>query len=192
MRKALVLAMVVSVVMLFLGGSVLAYQSSPWSEIREDLLDGEGAEFVKFVSVPIVGETEFEKVQDAADYVAGFFGQYVEDVVETWTAADQFETEPVLSGSRDCEDFAIYLCAIVRYVIGVPASRVWVSINLVTEPGVGVVAGHAWVGYKLERGGNVYIEPQTGKIYRGRAKGMLNFNDEWVKGGGFYLHGPIE
>jgi len=190
MRKALVLAMVVSVVMLFLGGSVLAYQSSPWSEIREDLLDGEGAEFVNSVSISIVGETEFEKVKYAAEHVAGFSGEYEEDEVETWTAANQFLTAS--SGHRDCEDFAIYLCAIVRYVIGVPASRVWVSINLVTEPGVGVVAGHAWVGYKLERGGNVYIEPQTGKIYRGRAKGMLNFNDEWVKGGGFYLHGPIE
>ena len=187
MRKLLGSAMIVAFI-LFLGGSVLAYQSSPWSEIREDLLDGDGAEFVTSVYVSIEGETEFEKVQSAASYVAGFSGEYEEDVVETWTAADQFET--AFSGHRDCEDFAIYLCAIIRYVVEVPASRVWVSINLVTEPGRGVVAAHAWVGYRLKRGGNVYIEPLTGEIYRGRAKGMLNFNDEWVRGGGPYLAGP--
>jgi len=189
MRKVLGLAMMVAFI-LFLGGSVLAYQSSPWSEIREDLLDGDGAEFVTPVSVPIEGETEFEKVKNAASYVAGFAGEYEEDEVETWTAAEQFGTS--LPGSRDCEDFAIYLCAIIRHVVGVPASRVWVSINLVTEPGKGVVAAHAWVGYKLQKGGNTYIEPLAGKIYRGRAKGMLNFNDEyeWVRGGGPYLAGP--
>ena len=114
--------------------------------------------------------------------------EYVLDEGEVWTSSDQQFNEDPRTG--DCEDFAILLCALMRFNVGVPANRVWVSINLVTEPGAGVVAAHAWVGYKLERGGMAYIEPQTGNLYRGRPKGMLTFNDEWVKGGGGWLAGP--
>ena len=72
----------------------------------------------------------------------------------------------------------------------ISSDKVWVSINLVTEPGIGVVAAHAWVGYKLDKGGKIHIEPGSTDLYRGIPNGMLNFNDEWVKGGGFYLAGP--
>lgn len=115
---------------------------------------------------------------------------YVSDIGEVWTSSDQQYYKIPREG--DCEDYAILLCALLRFHTqgGIPVDRVWVSVNLVTEPGVGVVAAHAWVGYKLKVGGLAYIESTTGEMYRGRPRGMLNFNDQWVKGGGRYLAGP--
>ena len=195
MKRKLSLAFVLAVtVVMLLSGTATADDYEGWDEIRPALLDGDGAEFVVDTGydVELAGENEFEKVLSAANWVA-YHMEYVPDPQgDVWTPSDdQFdEITPGVNGTGDCEDFSLLLCALMRFNIGVPADRVWVSINLVTEPGTGVVAAHAWVGYKLERGGMAYIEPQTGKLYRGRPKGMLNFNDEWVKGGGRYLAGP--
>ena len=198
MKRKLSLAFVLAVTVVMLLSSTAIADDYGWDEIRPALLDGDGAEFVVYTKYDVVlaGETEFEKVLSAANWTA-YHMEYELDPVDpgdVWTPSDdQFaEITPGVkdSGTGDCEDFAILLCALMRFNIGVPADRVWVSINLVTEPGTGVVAAHAWVGYKLERGGMAYIEPQTGELYRGRPKGMLNFNDEWVKGGGRYLAGP--
>ena len=69
------------------------------------------------------------------------------------------------------------------------------------------IFGHAYVVYKAEKRGIFYIEPQWGGFpYRGSypsvtffdntppmfagESAMLRFNDEWVKGGGFWLAGP--
>jgi len=183
MNIKMLFIIVVLSVMIFVSIAT-ATDYTDWERIRECLLDGNGAEFVTWVSAPISGTTEWEQVKSAAEYVATF--KYRQETTETWTAADQFPSITV-----DCEDYAIFLCAILRYVIGVPANRVWVSVNLIpgTSPEKPVV-GHAWVGYKLPQGGTVHIEPIIGKIYRGAPRGALNFNDKWVKGGGQWLAGP--
>ena len=190
MKGKLGLAFVLAVtVVMLLSSTATAEDYEGWDDIRDVLLDGDGDEFVVEgeYNVDFEGDTEFDEVQSAANWVASNM-EYVLDEGEVWTSSDQQFNEDPRTG--DCEDFAILLCALMRFNVGVPANRVWVSINLVTEPGAGVVAAHAWVGYKLERGGMAYIEPQTGNLYRGRPKGMLTFNDEWVKGGGGWLAGP--
>lgn len=196
MRFILIVSLVSS--LMLLAGLAEADEYAGWDAIRAALSDGDGAEFVR----PLLGlgdnefsaTTELDAVKSAATWVAANM-EYVEDVGEVWTSSDQTYTKDIDGDGKiegDCEDYAILLCALLRFHTqgGIPASRVWVSVNLVTEPGIGVVTGHAWVGYKLEHGGMVHIEPQTGTLYRGRPRGKLNFNDEWVRGGGFWLHGP--
>ena len=89
-----------------------------------------------------------------------------------------------------------------------PANRVWVQGGILVAPEEEKppVFGHAYVVYKAERRGIYYIEPQFGGLpYRGSfpnllhwyfktppqtgESAMLSFNDEWVKGGGFWLAG---
>ena len=193
MRKIVIVVLVATMMTALLPSMALAHDYDGWDQIRSVLKDGAGDEFVK--PIPSLATdffdeaTEFQAVQAAASWIANNM-QYVADDGEVWTSSDQQYAESPRQG--DCEDYAILLCALLRFHTqgGIPADRVWVSVNLVTQPGVGVVAAHAWVGYKLERRGLVYIEPQTGTMYRGRPRGMLNFNDEWVKGGGRYLAGP--
>ena len=194
MKRKLSLAFVLAVtVVMLLSSSATAHDYKGWENIRTALIDGDGAEFVTpipgLASDEFSAATELEAVKAAAEWISENMG-YEADVGEVWTSSDWQYAEDPRKG--DCEDYAILLTALLRFHTqgGIPANRVWVSINLVTEPGAGVIAAHAWVGYKLERGGMAYIEPQTGELYRGRPKGMLNFNDEWVKGGGRYLAGP--
>ena len=196
MRKIVVLTVIVMSIML-LGNLVMAEDFEGWDVIRPLLKDSDGEEFI--VSIPDLDpdefseETELEAVLAAVDWVAGKYN-YMPDDGEVWTSSDQMYTR--LEG--DCEDWAILLTALLRFhtqyndgqTIG--PDKVWVAINLVTEPGVGVVAAHAWVGYRLDKGGKIHIEPRLTGLYRGRPNGMLNFNDEWVKGGGFWLAGPKE
>jgi len=132
---------------------------------------------------------------------------------DVWTTSDQQFTEILfndpLPGTGDCEDFSFLLCALIRFVVGVPADRVWVQAGLVAVPiqeDKPPLAGHAYVVYKAKRGGIFYIEPQIGGLpYRGSypsilhwyykrppqtgESAMLRFNDEWVRGGGFWLAG---
>jgi len=194
MKGKISLTIILAVTMaMLLPGIAVAHDYEGWDVIRPLLLDGDGAEFVEpipgLASNEFSAATEFEAVKAAAEWIATNM-EYDADVGEVWTSSDQQYAEDPRKG--DCEDYAILLTALLRFHTqeGIPADRVWVSSNLVTEPGAGVVAAHAWVGYKLERGGMAYVEPQTGQLYRGRPKGMLNFNDEWVKGGGRYLAGP--
>ena len=194
MKGKLGLAFVLAVtVVMLLSSTATADDYVGWDDIREALLEGNGAEFVKPIDDlspnKFSAATEFEAVKAAATWLSGNM-VYEADVGEVWTSSDWQYAEDPRKG--DCEDYAILLTALLRFHTqeGIPANRVWVSGNLVTEPGAGVVAAHAWVGYKLERGGMAYIEPQTGNLYRGRPKGMLTFNDEWVKGGGQWLAGP--
>jgi transglutaminase-like putative cysteine protease len=195
MKRKLGLAFVLAVtVVMLLSSTAVADDYEGWDEeIRPALIDGYGDEFVKPIPGLDSGEfsaaTEWEAVKEAATWLSGNM-VYEADIGEVWTSSDWQYAENPRKG--DCEDYAILLTALLRFHTqeGIPANRVWVSGNLVTVPGAGVVAAHAWVGYKLERGGMAYIEPRTGKLYRGRPKGMLTFNDEWVKGGGFWLAGP--
>lgn len=168
-----------------------------WDVIRPLLLDGRGDEFVKPILVPELaanafsGATELEAVQAAVNWVAAQYeDHYVADTGDVWTSSDQMYTR--LAG--DCEDWAMLLTALLRFHtqyggLAISADKVWVAVNLVTAPGAGVVAAHAWVGYQLDRGGAIHIEPGLTGLYRGRSRGMLNFNDAWVNGGGFYLAG---
>ena len=200
---------------------VFAYEAWGWDIIREDLIDGAGDEYV--VPIPgwtafeFTGNTEMEAVQIAANWVAYHMG-YVSDPYppgDVWTASDQQFEEIVEgvadSGTGDCEDFAILLCAILRFHTqgGIPADRVWVQGGIVTVPRSSAppLVGHAYVVYKAERRGIFYIEPQWEGAwpYRGAypsiyryveipppyagESAMLRFNDEWVKGGGFWLAG---
>jgi hypothetical protein len=195
MRKIILASLLAIIGLLFTPALVQANYISGWDNIRPLLLDGEGSEFVK----PITGlpnslfsePTEFQAVQLATTWVADNM-QYESDEGEVWTSSDQQYWESPRLG--DCEDYAILLTALLRFHTqgGIPANRVWVVAGLVTLPGTDeVVVGHAWVAYKLEKGGMAYIEPQTGNLYRGNlGGGMLQFNDQWVKGGGYFLHNP--
>jgi len=195
MKKNAIVLLSTLLILGFVAPPVLADNYSGWENIRPLLKDGKGDEFVRLIkdlpSDYFSDETEFDAVQQAITWVATHM-TYVADIGEVWTSSDQMYTR--LEG--DCEDYAILLCALLRFHTqgGIPAKRVWVVVGLVTSPGEGVIAGHAWVAYKMERGGTVYIEPQTGWIFRGNLPGygghMLNFNDQWVKGGGPYLAGP--
>ena len=218
MRKIVVLTVIAMSIML-LGNLVMAEEFEGWEEIRPALKDGDGAEFVVDTSydVEFLGATEFEKVLAAANWVADNM-EYEPDPDppgDVWTDSyQQFEEIINGSGIGDCEDFSILLCALMRFVIGVPANRVWVQGGIVSAPGVvpkdtPPILGHAYVVYKAERRGIFYIEPQWGGIpYRGSfpsithwdtrppvlagESAMLRFNDEWVKGGGFWLHRPLK
>jgi len=191
-RISIAIFAMLAMLMAFLPVVALADNYEGWDAIRPLLKDGAGDEFIR----PILGlspyefsaSSEFDAVQAAASWISTNM-TYEADVGEVWTSSDQQYVEVPRRG--DCEDYSILLCALLRFHTqgGIPPDRVWVSANLVTQPGEGVVAAHAWVGYKLEVGGLAYIEPQTGIMYRGRPHGMLNFNDQWVKGGGKYLAG---
>jgi len=201
---------------LLLSGSVAAADYEGWDEIRPALIDGEGSEFVVNTTydVKFTGDTEFEKVLSAANWVA-YHMDYESDPDpprDVWTPSnDQFaEISPGVNGTGDCEDFAILLCALMRFNVGVPADRVWVQGGILVVPveeQKPPIFGHAYVVYKAERGGIFYIEPQWGGIpYRGPFPSILHwyykrppmagesatlrFNDEWVKGGGQWLAGP--
>lgn len=192
MKKILLGCMVVFA-LLASTSPVFADDYDGWDTIRPLLKDGAGDEFVKDIGLAsdyFTGATELEAVRAAVTWVADNYS-YEADVGEVWTSSDQMYVR--LEG--DCEDWAILLTALLRFHTqyggqAITADKVWVAINLVTEPGVGVVAAHAWVGYKLESGGKIHIEPGLRDLYRGRPNGMLNFNDAWVKGGGPYLAGP--
>ena len=223
MRKIVVLTVIVMSIML-LGNLVMANEFAGWEEIRPALKDGDGAEFVvdTFYDVEFLGDTEFDQVLAAADWVA-FHMTYEYDPDppgEVWTSSDQQfdEITPGVenSGTGDCDDIAILLCALMRFVIGVPADRVWVQSGIVTVPGWDIppIFGHAYLVYKAERRGIFYIEPKMGGYpynpYRGSYPSIthwyftppvllgagesasLRFNDEWVKGGGAYLHRPYK
>lgn len=126
---------------LVLGLLVSAWQVSAdeywgWEVIRPALLDGEGAEFVKPIpglpSEPFYAATEMEAVQAAANWVA-YQISYEPDPDppgDVWTSSDQqyAEITPGVggSGTGDCEDYSILLCALLRFHTqgGIPASRV--------------------------------------------------------------------
>ena len=218
MRKIVVFTVIVMSIML-LGNLAIAEDFEGWEEIRPALKDGDGAEFVVDIDygLEFPGDTEFEKVLAAANWVAGNM-EYEPDPDppgDVWTASDQQFAEITNGGGTgDCEDFSILLCALMRFVIGVPANRVWVQGGILSVPGdapevTPPIFGHAYVVYKAERRGIFYIEPQWGGYpYRGSfpsvtffdntppvlagESAMLRFNDEWVKGGGFWLAGPKE
>lgn len=191
--KKIVLVCLMAFVLLILASPVFAHDYSGWETIRPLLKDGGGDEFVKGVGLPLnyfTGATELEAVQSAVNWIAVNY-KYVPDVGEVWTSSDQMYGRLV----GDCEDWAILLVALLRFHTQynghpITANKVWVTVSLVTQPGVGVVAAHASVGYKLDKGGTIHIEPGSSELYRGRPIGMLSFNDVWVKGGGPYLAGP--
>ena len=128
---------------------------------------------------------------------------------DVWTSSDQQfdEITPGVpgSGTGDCEDFSTLLCALMMFSIGVPADRAWVQAGIIVVPEEEKppIVGHAYVVYKAERRVIFYIEPQwVGLPYRGSyssilhwyfkrppytgESAMLRFNDEWVRGGGFW------
>ena len=218
--KLAIVLVFAAVVVLTLSNSVMAYEAWGWDEIRDDLIDGDGAEFIVEIGAlgpdAFTGATEMEAVLAAADYVAAHM-VYVSDPSppgDVWESSDRLYQEIVDNGvgTGDCEDFSILLCALLRFHTygGIPADRVWVQAGMIAVPPATPygappppIFGHAIVVYKAERGGIFYIEPQWGGIpYRGclpslinmpyfaGESAMLRFNDEWVKGGGFWLAGP--
>lgn len=186
--KRLVITIVLAVVLMIPAGSVLAYESWGWDEIRDDLFDGNGAEFVvdTIYNVTFSGATEFEQVLDAADWVASHMVYQPDPPTpgDVWKSSDQSFNEITSSPggytTGDCEDFSILLCALMRFNVGVPANRVWVQCGIIASPSseeypwappppvIPPIFGHAYVVYKAERGGIWYIEPIWGGIpYRG-------------------------
>jgi transglutaminase-like putative cysteine protease len=226
MKRKLCIVFIISAttLLLLMPNQVIAYEAWGWDEIRDDLIDGDGAEFIKPIPgldpYAFSGATEMEAVLEAANFVA-YHMVWVADPDppgDVWIASDQQFAKITVgvenSGEGDCEDFAILLCALLRFHTqgGIPAERVWVQAGIITcppalPPPYGAepppVFGHALVIYKAERRGIFYIEPQYGGYpYRGcfpslgrmpyfaGESAMLLFNDEWVKGGGFWLAGP--
>lgn len=197
--------------------TVMGYEAWGWDEIRDDLSDGDGAEFIveidAFGADEFSGATEMQAVIAAADWVAAHmvYESDPDPPGDVWESSDQLYQEIVADGygTGDCEDFSILLCALLRFHTqgGIPAHRVWVQGGVIAVPPATPygappppIFGHAIVVYKAERGGIFYIEPQWGGIpYRGclpslinmpyfaGESAMLRFNDEWVKGGGFWL-----
>ena len=219
MRKIVVLTVIVMNIMLLVNIAI-AEEFEGWDEIRPALQDGNGAEFVvdTIYDEEFSGDTEFDQVLAAANWVASHMN-YEDDpdsLEDVWTSSDEQFTEITNGGGTgDCEDFSIFLCALMRFVIGVPANRVLVKGGRLSAPGFAPeentppIFGHAYVVYKAERRGIFYIEPQWGGYpYRGSfpsvahfdntppvfagESAMLRFNDQWVKGGGFWLAGPKE
>lgn len=217
MKRVLFIISVAALVTVLImpASTALADEYWGWDAIRPALLDGDGAEFVvnKNYGITFSGVSELEKVLAAADWVA-FHMTYEHDPDppgDVWTNSDQQFDEIIISsnGTGDCEDFSILLCALMRFSIGVPADRVWVQAGLIVDhtlPERPPLVGHAYVVYKMEKGGIIYIEPQWGGMpYRGSypsimhwyfkkppyagESAMLRFNDQWVKGGGFWLAG---
>jgi hypothetical protein len=197
----------------------IAYEAWGWGQIRQDLIDGDGAEYI--IPIPglssntFIGATEMEAVQAAANWVATHM-VYVSDPDppgDVWTSSDELYNAILANGfgTGDCEDFSILLCALLRFHTqgGIPANRVWVQGGVIVAPVEEVrppVFGHAYVVYKAQKKGIFYIEPQWGGMpYRGAfpsilhwyerpppntgESAMLRFNDAWVKGGGFWLAG---
>ncbi|OFW46834.1 MAG: hypothetical protein A2163_03690 [Actinobacteria bacterium RBG_13_35_12] len=220
MRKIVVLTVIVMSIMLLVNLAI-AEEFEGWDEIQPALQDGDGAEFVVDIDygLEFPGDTEFDQVLAAANWVASHMN-YEDDPDspgDVWTPSDEQFAEITNgggTGTGDCEDFSILLCALMRFVIGVPANRVWVQGGRLSAPGFAPedtppIFGHAYVVYKAERRGIFYIEPQWGgypyrgsfpsvtywdntpPVYAGESA-MLRFNDEWVKGGGFWLAGPKE
>lgn len=229
--QRILLSTIVVIGLLFMSTVARADNYEGWGDepnsIRTALLDGDGAEFVveegfegefyptelelKFfasiIGVPF--ETEFDKVLTAAYWVAIHMGFEEDPDGDVWTSSDQQSAEitpwVIDSGTGDCEDFAILLCALMRFSVGVPANRVWVQGGLMAVPGAAPeitppTFGHVYVGYKSKDAGIYYIEPQAGLLYRGSLvipsfdiiwgqSAQLKFNDEWVKGGGPNLAG---
>lgn len=221
MRKIVMLTVIFMSIMLLVN-LALAEEFEGWDNIRPALKDGDGAEFVVDIDygLEFPGDTEFDQVLAVANWVAYHMDyEYDPDTPgDVWTSSDEQFGEIAIgeenSGTGDCEDFSILLCALMRFVVGVPANRVWVQGGIVSTPGFAPettppILGHAYVVYKAERRGIFYIEPQWGgypyrgsypsvtffdntpPVYAGESA-MLRFNDEWVKGGGFWLAGPKE
>ena len=140
--ETLAFVLAVTVVML-LSSTATARDYEGWGEIRPALIDGDGAEFVVDMEydVELTGDTEFDKVLSAANWVA-YHMEYESDPDppgDVWTDSDQQfdEITPGVegSGTGDCEDFAILLCALMRFNVGVPANRVWVQAGILAAPG---------------------------------------------------------
>ena len=219
--KRIIIATILIVALMIPSTTALAAEYIGWEQIRLALADGDGAEFIVEDSYDLVfyppdwaDWDEFSKVLYAANWVA-YHMQYVPDGTgEVWTPSiDQYlEITPGFAGSGtgDCEDFSMLLCAILRFNIGVPANRVWVQAGMIAVPELAPsedappIMAHAYVVYKAQRGGIWYIEPQWGGLpYRGSKPSVahwyyspremfwgesaqLKFNDQWVKGGGPY------
>ncbi|MBC7344844.1 MAG: transglutaminase domain-containing protein, partial [Clostridia bacterium] len=111
-------------------GTALAYEAWGWEEIRACLLDGAGEEFIVPVAWTPPPGSELEQVVAAANYVASLLTWTPDPVPpgDVWTAADQIGT------TGDCEEFAILLCSLMRFSIGIPPSRVWVQGGLIADP----------------------------------------------------------
>ena len=183
MLKIMVFTVIVMSIML-LGNLAIAEDFVGWDAIRSALKDGDGVEFVVFGNygdIEFTGDTEFDQVLEAANWVANNM-TYEDDPPDedVWTASDQQFAEITNGGGTgDCEDFSILLCALMRFVIDVPANRVWVQGGILSVPDdapedTPPIFGHAYVVYKAERRGIFYIEPQWGGYpYRGSLE-MVN------------------
>jgi len=71
---------------------------------------------------------------------------------------------------RGTDDYAILLCALIRFNIGVEPLRVWVAIR----------GNHALVGYVDVNGMYWKLDPTWGMITPGKTGWYVMFNDDWV------------
>ena len=113
-------------------------------------------------------EQVFEATMWVHDHIV-----YTEDIVNTWASSDQLFDEIRSSGSAydDCDGYAILLCALIRFNIGVPANRVWVVASTM----------HAQVKYIDMSGSEWKLEPTWSWILPGGTPGIIiEFNDQVV------------
>jgi len=184
MRKKIGLVAVGLLLVLVMAPIVSADETVGWHDIRAGLTDGNGAEFVVNTTYPILisGTTEGQKVVNATHWVHDNI-VYTADVVETWMSSNQTygqidaNWDGIVDGTAtgDCEEYAILLCALLRFNVGVLPSRVWVATS----------GTHATVQYVAPSGMKYNLDPTNDWILPGGAPGKIKFNDEWA-----VYHGP--
>jgi len=147
-----------------------------WNNIKDALADGDGSEFVMNIGLP---SDRFSTFEEAFSWVISHMS-YKSDPnpPDVWTSSTNLYTKIVIEGQGrgDCEDYAILLCALLRYHTsgGISEDRVWVAVDQV--PG-GV---HAWVQYIDEDGIQWNLDPLYKVIKHGNPIVRLTFNDKWV------------
>ena len=162
------------------GSTAFADTYTGWLEIIPALTDGDkegGAEFIVNMTYNVTFEgTELEQVLAANTWVHTHIN-YTYEPVDNWRSSDQIyaDIEALGEAYDDCDGYAILLCALIRFNIGVPADRVWVACCAI----------HAVVQYETETGFKVTLDPTNNVYRRGGAPGQIKFNDEWAK-----YHGP--
>jgi hypothetical protein len=188
MKKLIVTVAITFLLVFGVASPVFAATYTGWDQIRPALQGGNGADFiVSGPSYPTFSGSEWEKVTAANTWVHDHI-IYTAESVETWRSSDSIfgDIDSYGQAYDDCEEYAILLCAIMRFSIDVPADRVWVEAGVTPR-----AAGHAWVGYRTPTGILVHLDPTWDTYYVGSiGGGMLRFNDQWVKGGGYLLNNP--
>ena len=121
--------------------------------VYNQLINNGGKKWIK--PIPSLSETEFPTFVEAYNHVIGLAMTGYADDITVWGQEDYWakSKKTRLIGLGDCDDWSIYLAALLTYHTEQPVD-VWVAGGMVTVPenGAGAgnaprpyVGGHAWV-----------------------------------------------